>query len=248
VTAMPEPEMMKHLQRVARQTDGQIAAQRTRTAADHRDYDAWKVTVPVYDNNGVKIERFEVTPQEAVTSQLRAAFNPQRGDRSVLPGEYTRLLVDDTIWMSDTPAEIRDLDSIDHWMHVCREGSMLIVGLGLGMILHRAIVTHNMRQIDVVEADWRVVSAVNDHYQALAKEHGTALAIWNDDIHKLRLASTLYWDLGFFDIWAHIDHEDLPEVTRLRRRFASRLGHFEAWAQKERIAQKRRIASGKWAY
>jgi hypothetical protein len=240
-------DLQRRLRQVARRTDAEIEAFRKIREADDRDYMEWQVTVPPYDHDGVVIERFEVSREEAVTSMFRASFNPQRGDRSVLAGTYTKLTVDGQLWMSDTPAEIRDHDVIDERMADFPE-SMLIVGLGLGMVLHRAITAYQIPRIDVIERDPRVVTAVESHYQALALEHEVDLTIWTGDVHDFKMPRAAYWDLGFFDIWAHIDLDDLPEVARLRNRFRSRLGRFEAWAQKERIAQKRRIASGKWAY
>lgn len=247
------PEMRKRLLQMARETDRQLASFRQMRSADTRDYESWKVTVPPYDADGVVIERFEVTYEEANTSKLRAALNPQRGDRSVEAGMYTRLLVDGVLWMSDTPTEVRDHDYIDDamtevWAYDSEMPSMLIVGLGLGLVLRRVIMTYEIPEIDVVERDSRVIAAVGEHYQELAAQHEVSLRIHQADINDWRPPRSACWDLGFFDIWANIDMADLPEVARLRRRFRPRLSRFEAWAQKERIAQKRRIKSGKWLY
>ena len=111
----------------------------------------WKVAVPEYDAEGVVIERFEISQRQADFDKLRTALNPQRGDRSVDAGTYTRLTVDGTLWMTDTPAECRDLEPVDDLMR-WHGGTMLIVGLGLGVLLNRAI-HRGMSQIDVVERD-----------------------------------------------------------------------------------------------
>jgi len=207
---------------------------------------SWKVDVPEYDAHGVLIKRFEVSEREADFDKLRAAFNPQRGDRSVDPGWYTRLTVDGVLWMTDTPAEVRDLRAVDRAMHYA--GSMLIVGLGIGLVLNRAILHHEISAIDVVEREQRVIDAVGPYYSQLAADHAIDLTIHCADIHEWRSPRSLRWDLGFFDIWAHIDLNDMAEVTRLRKRFGPRLGRFEAWAQDERIAQGRRIRSGRGFY
>lgn len=212
-------------------------------------YSEWKLDVPEYDdNNGLVIERFDISEQEAYIDKLRAAANPQRGDRSIEPGTYTRLKVDGEVWMTDTPAEIRDHAFADEAMALYPEGSALIVGLGLGMVLNRAIRFHHMSHIDVVEWDQRVLDAVGDHYAALAKENYVDLRFHEADIHAWRPPRGCQWDVGWFDIWATINDDDMEEVTRLRKRFNSRLQWFGAWAQNERIAMKRRINSGKWAY
>ena len=211
------------------------------------DIDTWLVGVPEYDAEGVVIRRFEVTQREADFDKLRTALNPQRGDRSVDAGTYTRLEVDGVLWMTDTPAEVRDLYRIDEIMGQNNGGSMLIVGLGLGLVVGRAITAHDMKWIDVVEREQRVIDAVGPYYHYLAEQYGCVLNIHHADIHKWRTERgevAPCWGIGFFDIWPHIDSEDMPEVRRLRNRFRPRLVHFEAWAQDERIAQARRIRTG----
>jgi hypothetical protein len=204
------------------------------------DAASWKVTVPEYDHDGVLIERFEVTAEYAQMDKLKAAFNPQRSDRSVDPGWYTRLTVDEVLWMTDTPAEVRDVELVDDVMSDHPGGTMLIVGLGIGLVLHRAIVRRGMSAIDVVEREERVLRAVAPHYLELAHAHGCELHFHCADIHQWKVPRGSTWDIGFFDIWPTIDQEDMPEVTRLRKRFHSRTNTFVAWAQDERIAQAKR--------
>jgi hypothetical protein len=180
---------------------------------------------------------------------LRTAFNPQRPNRRVRQGTYTKLEVDGVLWMSDTPAEIVDLDPVDDAMLVAGDGaSILIVGLGLGLVVQRAIQDQCMGSIDVVERDERVIEAVSRHYIAMANKAQVELRIHHADIHAWRPPRGAFWDVGWFDIWADINEADLPEVKRLRDRFRPRLGWFGAWAQADRLGQKRRIASGQWAY
>lgn len=216
----------------------------------------WLVSVPPYNAEGVVVDRWVITAEEATRDKIRAAFNPQRADRSVDEGTYTRLTVDGVLWMTDTPAEIRDLVAVDTEMAMLRRrsvsarttGSALIVGLGLGVLVHRAIVTHRVPFIDVVEIDPRVIKAVGPHYQALADEHEVALRIHEADIHAWRPSRGAAWDIGWFDIWPNISTDDMPEVRRLRERFRPRLGWFGAWGQEERIASNRRVRTGKGFY
>lgn len=201
--------------------------------------DEWLVHVPEYDEDGVVIRRMEVTEREQFYDELRTQFNPQRPDRSIKAGTYTQLLVDGQLWMTDTPAEIKDLWPVDSEMLANDSGTMLIAGLGLGVVLNRAIVTHHL-DVDVVESEPRVLKAVGPYYAALAEEHGVTLRLHEADIHQWRPPKGSYWDIGFFDIWPSINEDDMPEVTRLRNRFRTRLGWFGAWAQDERIGQRKR--------
>jgi hypothetical protein len=244
------PEIQAAMRRAVSETN-RAFRQRQSMNGSWADYEDWYVSLPHYDANGVLIERFEVTQEEANLSKLRAAFNRQRGDRSLETGWYTRLKVDGVLWMTDTPAEIRDHERIDALMAeslIFGDSSLLIVGLGLGMVLQRAIAHHRVPRIDVIEVDQRVIDAVGPHYHAMAKAQDVALGIWQGDIRDFRPPKGSYWDLGYFDIWSDINSDDMAEVELLRKRWWRRLGKFEAWAQKERVAQKRRVASGKWAY
>jgi hypothetical protein len=237
------PEQMARLMQLQVETD--LAMERAAMMTPDQSATQWLVDLPEYDAEGVVIEQFVITEYEAGLDKLRAAFNPQRGDRSIDAGTFTRLTVDGVIWMTDTPAEVRDHLIVDE--PLSKAGSALIVGLGMGMVLRRAIVAHDVSGIDVVEIDPRIVRAVEPHYQALAYEYGVDLAIHTADIHAWRAEPHSRWDVGWFDIWPTINDADMAEVKRLRDRFRTRLGWFGAWAQDERIAARRRVKQG-WAY
>jgi len=190
---------------------------------------------------------------EAGIVALTAFISPYRADRdqvrAIMPGDFTRLKIDGSIWMTDTPAEIADLLGVDLAMAEYGEnGTMLIVGLGLGLVLQRAIVHRHISRIDVVEREPRVIEAVGAYYATLARKYGCDLRIYQADIHQWKRPVNAWWDLGWFDIWADIDMADMREVKLLRDRFRRHLGWFGAWAQSERIQQNRRLRTGKWAY
>lgn len=209
----------------------------------------WLVWAPEYHDEGVAIERFVITPEAAMVDKLRAGYNPQRSDRSLDPGTFTRLEVDGVLWMTDTPAEVRDHLIVDEAMARYAGGSVIIVGLGLGMVLNRAIRKRRMKRIDVVELDPRIIRALGPHYQGLAKEHGLELVIHEADIHQWRAEKGQRWDVAWLDIWPTINDDDMPEVRRLSARFQrGRASWVGAWAQDERRAMRRRIKSGRWAY
>jgi len=229
------------------QQETEEAMQRARSMGLDPTTREWLVDVPPYNDDGVLIERFEITEREAMVEKLRAAFNPQRDDRSTDPGIYTRLTVDGVLWMTDTPAEVRDHREVDAAFADIPGGSALIVGLGLGMVLNRAL-ERRLSFVEVVEREPRIIKAVGQHYHDKAQRLGVKLWIHQADIHDWRPPKHSYWDVGWFDIWPTINDDDMPEVTRLRSRFRTRLGWFAAWGQNERIAMRRRVRSGKWAY
>ena len=209
--------------------------------------DDWLVTVPPYDDEGVKIERFVITEQDATASKIRALFNPQRSDRSLDAGTYTKLTVDGILWMSDTPAEIRDMYEVDGAMSLIPFGSMLIVGMGIGAVVHRAM-QRNIATIDVVERDERIV------LRRRSALRGDGQGAWRhaaDPHHRHPpVAGTPRVVLGH-RVLRHLadDHrrrhaggdaapQALPQPSRL----------VNAWAQDERIAENKRIRTGTGFY
>ena len=238
------PEMLARLKQLQR--DHTKALKKLANMEPDPTAREWLVTLPLYDEDGIIIDRFTITEQEAHVDKMRAAFNPQRDNRSVDAGTYTRLTVDGQVWMTDTPAEVRD--------HVIIEDALidaerlLVVGLGMGMVVHRALTAFDLTLIDIVEIDARVIKAVGPHYEAMAAERGVDLRIFHSDIHDWHIPRGAYWDAAWFDIWPTINDDDMPEVARLRKRFRQRVAWQGAWAQNERIAMKRRIRTGKWAY
>jgi len=208
----------------------------------------WLVELPDYDAEGVVIDKMVITEAAANIDKLKAAFNPQRTDRSVDAGTYTRLTVDGQVWMTDTPAEVHDHMVVDEQLERWERPTLLVAGLGIGLVVHRAITWHATERIDVVEIDPRVIRAVGPHYQQLADDHGVELNIHESDVHDWRAPRGGAWDVAWFDIWPTINDDDMLEVRRLRSRFRKRVGWSGAWAQDERRAMRKRIASGRWAY
>lgn len=244
---MTNPMTDEQLQRLREAADeADEAFQRYVSRPARRDTSDWRVSVPPYDHDGVVIERFQISARSADLDQLRAAFNPQRGDRSVEAGRYTRLAVDGQLWMTDTPAECEDHFPVDDAIAGRRNASVLIVGLGLGVVLQRAIdlgCTH----IEVVERDQRIIDAVGPHYQDLAAGSEAYVYFHHADIHQWRAGKGSWWDVVWLDIWSAITDEDIPEARRLKHRFRRHADWVGAWADAERAAMKRRIAAG-YAY
>ena len=132
------PEMMEKARQAADEIDRAFKV----VATTRRDesWRQWLVDIPEHEHDGVVVERFEVTEAEAAFDQLRSAINWQRPDRALEAGTFTRLKIDGDVWMTDTPAEIADLWEVDDAMARAQGGTVLIVGLGIGLVVRRAIV------------------------------------------------------------------------------------------------------------
>jgi hypothetical protein len=199
------------------------------------------VSVPEGEMDGVRVERFTVE-----RNNLENLRNALRYGRGTAPGTYTRLMIGDQTWMSDTDAERRD--------HVCAVWKIaepttrrvLINGLGLGMVLAAALSFDHVEHVDVVEIDERVIQLVGSHYSADPR-----VVIHHADAYEQtrRWPRGTCWDVGWSDIWGDISTDDLPSMGRLNRSYARRCDWHECWCfdllkrmQAQERAEERRYA------
>lgn len=191
--------------------------------------DLMAVDLPVGESGGVRVERFEVDEYAARIGALRAAVSGHR--RSAPVGIYTKLIVDGTLMMSDTPDE-----KSDHLQPVMRAqhlgGRCLVNGLGLGMVVQALLSLENVEHVDVVEIDSRVIDLVAPHYQ---ERFGDRLTVIHADALEQRSAwpRGTRWSVAWHDIWPTISDENLPEVAKLKRSYGQRVSWQGAWAEAE---------------
>lgn len=206
-------------------------------------YDSFRVTVPEGTSSDVTIRRFEVERDSLTNLRLQL-----QGGRQCAPGTYTQLLRRGQIWMSDTTAECRD-----HWepynqAQKLEHGSMLINGLGLGVLLQGVIPLGNLDVIDVVEIDPDVIKLVGDHYMALAEEHGVQLTIHQDDAYTIQWPKGRRWDLAWHDIWPTLCTDDLEEHGKLNRKYGRRVDWQGCWAHEQLLSYRRRERATGWCF
>jgi len=142
-----------------------------------------------------------------LTNAMRGA-----GYLYVEPGTYARLVVNDTLMMTDTPMERR---SNRHFVHTAH-GRVLVAGLGIGMILHAVLRKKEVTHVTVLEKYADVVALVAP---SLAK-YRKRLTIVTTDVHDYRPAKGELFDVVYFDIWPTISTDNLPEIATLHRRAA----------------------------
>lgn len=196
------------------------------------DTDAWKVDLPEGEHGAARVARFTITEDEARMDRLRAAIHGH--GRGVKAGTYTKLLVNGTLWMSDTPAEVRDHQEPVRQAHA-RGGRILINGLGIGMVLRAVLASPKVEHVDVVELNPDVAALVGDHYAAIDPR----VHVYLDDAHTIKWPADARWTVAWHDIWATITTDDSESRTRLNRKYARRTDWQGRWAQRE-VAQIKR--------
>jgi hypothetical protein len=194
-------------------------------------YKEIRVDLPESQSGDWKIERFEVSDDQAKLDRVRSMFSFSGGGRSTPAGKYTRLMRNGTVVMSDTPDEIHDFnqsipygDSID---------KVHFNGLGLGISLDVLLKMGETKEIVVVEKSKDVIDLVGDYYLAKAKEHGVKLHIHNDDAFTWKWQKGTRYNWVWHDIWDYICADNLSEMTKLKRRFGRMTDSQNCWCEYE---------------
>ena len=167
-----------------------------------------RVDVPEGVSGKVKIERFEVTPEDAMLSKMRAMFSHGDCGRPVPAGTYTRLSRDNELWMSDTPSEM-----LDHLEFVHRaKGRVLVHGLGIGAVIDPVLRKPEVEHLTIIEIDPDVISLVAPHYLT---RWGDRLEIIEGDAFTWSIPKGARWDVVWHDVWPTLSGDNLPAIFGL---------------------------------
>lgn len=209
--------------------------------------DQYKVDVPEGEKGPWRVEKFEIKADDPEMF----IFNLQAGSRGVRPGHYTRLMRGSTVVMSDTYAEIRDHIGAIQQIGRPDTRSVLIHGLGLGMVLQAALKCPHVERVDVVEISQDVIDLVGPHYARMAErldqrgrvmagERRERLKIWHGNAYDFEFTPGLRWDVAWHDIWDDISADNLDGMARLNRRYGHRVNWQGCWGQAEARESRRR--------
>lgn len=177
-----------------------------------------QTVIPAAVKGAVRVEHFEITKQDAD----RYNVNPWSSRGSVTPGRYVRLVVGNTMMMSDTEMEHRTNRVILRKA----TGHVLITGLGIGMILVPLLQKPDVLSVTVVEKYQDVVDLILPAIQKALPEESKKLQVvvrdvleWKPKKGELRDR----FDVIYHDIWPNITAGNLPEMALLKRRYAKKL-------------------------
>lgn len=186
--------------------------------------------VPTGESGDWKIERFSVSEIDLKLYNLRLAFNGQ-GRRMMEPGDYTRLMRGHEVIMSDTRAEIQDHRVVLDQMIGAK--TVMIAGLGLGVILQAAIRSPTVRRIIVYEKSLDVINLVAPHWTKKARRAGKVLTILLWDIFEVKPEKWEQHDVVWFDIWDNISADNWQEMKPLKRRWRRHAAWMGCWCESE---------------
>lgn len=151
-------------------------------------------------------------------------FQAARHGMPLYAQTYTRLFIDNTLWMTDAEFECATNLKITQRAY----GDILIAGLGIGLIIRPLLDCPDVTSITVVERSADVIALIGPHYQ------DSKLTIIEADIYQWEPPKKAY-NIIYFDVWANVPNEDnKPEISVLKKRYRSALkqgGRSYAWCE-----------------
>lgn len=167
--------------------------------------------IPAGKSGNAEIRHVRVTEHDAMMSALRG--------QHLNVGPLCQLLVDGQLVMSDGPEEHRSNTYAVQRAH----GDVLVAGLGIGMILVPIVQKAEVRTVTVLESNPHVIRLVEEPLRDyLGWQHAPKLNVVQADVRTWRWSPGAAWDTIYFDIWEDICTDHLPEMTKLKRRYAKR--------------------------
>ena len=189
-----------------------------------------------------EVDHFTVSESESVMTGL--SHRPYL--ITVPTGQYARLRVRGKVVMSDTRMErITNREAVRQ-----ARDTVLLGGLGLGMVTVGMLLKPEVETLVVVETESDVIAAVEPQVRRyVGPARARRLAVVCDDVFTYR--PDLKFDVAYFDIWPEICQDNLPAVARLHQRYKGALvrggerqpwmGSWMAdWLRDERAADRRR--------
>lgn len=174
------------------------------------------VEIPEGKKGNWTVAKFEVGENDI--GALREAL----AGRPIPPGTYTRLTHNNTVVMSDTPAE-----RWDHYGFVrAAKEHVLINGLGIGMCLKAALAKPEVTRATVIEIDQDVIDLVGPSYSDDLRVDIVCMSAFDYKPPK----GTRYGAV-WHDIWPHICTDNLPEMHRLHRKYGRRTNWQGSWCR-----------------
>mgnify|MGYP006277634129 CR=1 FL=1 len=171
------------------------------------------VTLPEMSKGEWKVEHFKVEKFD-----MRAAF---RGREVPLGGEYTRLMRNGTLVMSDTPAEQKDhYEAVEMARGVC-----LLNGLGIGLVLKNILLRPEVTEVTVVEISQDLIDLVSPYYD------DPRVSFICCDALEYQPPKGKRYNMVWHDIWDYICSDNLKEMRILREKYRNYTDWQASWCE-----------------
>jgi len=163
------------------------------------------------------IESFEISPQQSTFSVFTYKH------RTPSPGKYKRLRRNGTVIMSNTPAEISDFIQF----YYKAKGNVLINGLGLGVCLKAILKKESIESVTVIEKSEEVIKLIAPHIK------DERVTIIHADAFDYKPPKDIRYNAVWHDIWDNICGDNLPDMTKLHRKYGKKTDWQGSWCKYE---------------
>lgn len=186
----------------------------------------FKCKVPDGVSGDWRVETFTVSKADSDFTKIRAAIHP---DEFVEAGTYKRLMRGLTVVMSNTRFEVDTNSSIIH--HA--KGTVLINGLGLGLVVSELLKKEAVQHITVIEQSPDVIKLVAPSFAGNPR-----VTIIEGDALEHTPKKGERWDYVWHDIWDFICSDNLAAMRQLKRKYARRTGWQNCWGYYQCLRQR----------
>jgi len=192
-----------------------------------------KVEINIPDR---KVGEWEIETFEVPKNDISQAISMIKYGRGVPSGVYKRLRRGGETVMSNTPDEIRD------GLHFVRKatGSVLINGLGMGVIVKMLLEKPDVTDITIIEKSKDVIELVADYYK------DPRITIIHADCFEWQPSKGKRYNAVWHNIWDNICEDNLEEMKKLHRKYGRRSDYQESWCRYECERQRRESKMYYW--
>ena len=165
-----------------------------------------------------------MSEKDAQLFNMRVMFSFSGGGRPIGAGVYKRITRNNMTVMSNTPAEIDDhMDFIEK----AKEGEKILInGLGLGVALTEITKSEKITSITVIEKSKDVIKLVAPSFS-----DDERISIIHADAFTWKPPKNIRYSAVWHDIWDSICGDNLPEMTKLHRKYGKRTDWQGSWAK-----------------
>lgn len=168
------------------------------------------------------IKEFEVTENEADFFNMRMRFQGKE-DQCIRAGKYLRLEQISTgyVVMSNTPMEC-DSNKIAYEM---AHGSVLMAGLGMGMILEAILSKPEVTHVRIIEIEKDIIDYVGSFFK-----DDPRVEIIHGNILDYQPAKDEFYNYVWLDIWDDINENNEEDFQMLNDRFSDHCKAMNLWS------------------
>jgi len=184
-----------------------------------------KVDVPDGKSGDWEVSTFAISEKAADFENVRALFSYSNHGRYVKAGTYKRLTRNNSVIMSNTPAEISD-----HLSFIYRAkrngGNILVNGLGLGVALVAILESEKVESVTIIEKSEDVIALVAPSFI-----NDKRVSIIHVDAFDWKPPKGMRYSTVWHDIFDDICSDNLPLMTKLKRKYGKRCDWQGCWAE-----------------